>query len=417
MDRNEIINRVAAAVLAIVLWVYVISVVNPPTTVTVRQVPVTLLNQEYLETSKLAIAGDGHYTVDVVVSGKRKDLILTQADLTATADLNGLTPGQNYITVRVTSPNNTTVEEIRTEKIQVYVDELITAERKVIVEAQNIPSGTELSTTNLSRETINVSGARSLVNMVDHLRVVVDAAGMSVDETIPLQPVVTPVDAEGNLVAGVDVDVRYVSLNATLYTVRSVPLYTKVEGNPGLGLELLSSSIPSSVSIRGTLLDLAKVNYVDAEVLDISGITVNTELPVVPILPEGIELSASGGPLVASFTVSDEATVEFTVLSSEIALEGLPEGYRASAIGEPFTVGLTVTGGVEDLAEIAAEEIVLYADLSEVETAGEINVPIQARPAGEKTFSIGIEPEQLRLLIEAPAAQPAEDTETEEEDD
>ena len=416
MDRNEIINRVAAAVLAIVLWVYVISVVNPPTTVTVRQVPVTLLNQEYLETSKLAIAGDGHYTVDVVVSGKRKDLILTQADLTATADLNGLTPGQNYITVRVTSPNNTTVEEIRTEKIQVYVDELITAERKVIVEAQNIPSGTELSTTNLSRETINVSGARSLVNMVDHLRVVVDAAGMSVDETIPLQPVVTPVDAEGNLVAGVDVDVRYVSLNATLYTVRSVPLYTKVEGNPGLGLELLSSSIPSSVSIRGTLLDLAKVNYVDAEVLDISGITVNTELPVVPILPEGIELSASGGPLVASFTVSDEATVEFTVLSSEIALEGLPEGYRASAIGEPFTVGLTVTGGVEDLAEIAAEEIVLYADLSEVETAGEINVPIQARPAGEKTFSIGIEPEQLRLLIEAPAAQPAEDTETEEED-
>ena len=417
MDRNEIINRVAAAVLAIVLWVYVISVVNPPTTVTVRQVPVTLLNQEYLETSKLAISGDGHYTVDVVVSGKRKDLILTQADLTATADLNGLTPGQNYITVRVTSPNNTTVEEIRTEKIQVYVDELITAERKVIVEAQNIPSGTELSTTNLSRETINVSGARSLVNMVDHLRVVVDAAGMSVDETIPLQPVVTPVDAEGNLVAGVDVDVRYVSLNATLYTVRSVPLYTKVEGNPGLGLELLSSSIPSSVSIRGTLLDLAKVNYVDAEVLDISGITVNTELPVVPILPEGIELSASGGPLVASFTVSDEATVEFTVLSSEIALEGLPEGYRASAIGEPFTVGLTVTGGVEDLAEIAAEEIVLYVDLSEVETAGEINVPIQARPAGEKTFSIGIEPEQLRLLIEAPAAQPAEDTETEEEDD
>ena len=73
MNRDEIINRVAAIVLAIVLWVYVISVVNPPTTVTVRQVPVTLLNQEYLDDSKLAIAGDGKYTVDVDLSGKRKD--------------------------------------------------------------------------------------------------------------------------------------------------------------------------------------------------------------------------------------------------------------------------------------------------------------------------------------------------------
>ena len=76
MNRDEIINRVAAIVLAIVLWVYVISVVNPPTTVTVRQVPVTLLNQDYLDDSKLAIAGDGKYTVDVDLSGKRKDLIL-----------------------------------------------------------------------------------------------------------------------------------------------------------------------------------------------------------------------------------------------------------------------------------------------------------------------------------------------------
>ncbi|MBR3748612.1 MAG: hypothetical protein IKN28_01940, partial [Firmicutes bacterium] len=125
MERREIIDRIIAVAIAIGLWFYVISVVNPPTTVLVRQVPVTLLNQEYLDESKLAIAGDGKYTVDVLLSGKRKDLILTPEDLTATSDLSGLIPGQNYITVKVTSPGNTTVQEIRMEKIQVYVDELV----------------------------------------------------------------------------------------------------------------------------------------------------------------------------------------------------------------------------------------------------------------------------------------------------
>ena len=273
MERREIIDRVIAVAIAIGLWFYVISVVNPPTTVTIRQVPVTLLNQEYLDESRLAIAGDGNYTVDVSLSGKRKDLILTQADLTATADLNGLLPGQNYITVKVTSPGNTTVEEIRTEKIQVYIDELIVAKKPVELNILNVLAGTELSAISLDHETISVSGAKSLVDMVDRVLVTVDAAGMAVDEPETLQLAITPVDAEGNAVKAVNTDSAYVTLSATLYTVKSVPLYTRVDGTPGMGLELMSSNIPSTVSIKGTLLDLAKINYVDAEPLDIEGIT------------------------------------------------------------------------------------------------------------------------------------------------
>ena len=41
MERREIIDRIIAVAIAIGLWFYVISVVNPPTTVLVRQVPVT----------------------------------------------------------------------------------------------------------------------------------------------------------------------------------------------------------------------------------------------------------------------------------------------------------------------------------------------------------------------------------------
>ena len=417
MNRNEIINRIAAIVIAIVLWFYVISVVNPPTTVTVRQVPVALQNQEYLEDSKLAIAGDGKYTVDVVLSGKRMDLIVGPSDLTATADLNGLIPGQNYITVRVTSPHNTTVQEIRTEKIQVYVDELVSVAKPVVLDVTNVPDGTEFTVLDLDPETITVSGAKSLVDMVDHIDVNVDGLGFTVDETENVQLALTPVDAEGNSVNAVKTDKVFVNLAATLYTVKSVPLYTRVEGAPGLGVELLSSNIPSSVSIKGMLIDLAKINYIDAEPLNIDGITENTELKVVPVLPEGVSLSSGNDALIATFTLSEQGMVAFEADSGSILLEGLPEGLSAVPVGEPFPMQVEVKGTIADITDFTEDALEFYVDLSEIAEAGEYDLPILGRSSDGKTLDVVIEPESLRLAVTAdePPQEDAEEA-TENED-
>ena len=412
MERREIIDRIIAAAIAIGLWFYVISVVNPPTTVTIRQVPVTLLNEDYLSESKLAIAGDGNYTVDVELSGKRKDLILTPADLTATADLNGLIPGQNYITVKVTSPGNTTVEEIRTEKIQVYIDELVASEKPVELSILNVPAGTELSAVELDYDTISVSGAKSLVDMVDRVLVTVDAANMAVDEPEQMQLAITPVDAEGNTVKAVNMNHPYVTLSSTLYTVKSVPLYTRVDGAPGMGLELMSSNIPSSVSIKGTLLDLAKINYIDAEPLDIEGITTNAELEVVPVLPDGVELSSQNGSMVATFTLSEQGQVTLESDSSAVTAENVSEGMEIAFPEEVIPLTVTVKGNIADITDIAAEDIVLFADLSEITEPGEYEIPISGRSADGKEIEVTAEPASITVTVTGTGTEePEEDSE------
>lgn len=401
MERREIIDRIIAVAIAIGLWFYVISVVNPPTTVLVRQVPVTLLNQEYLDESKLAIAGDGKYTVDVLLSGKRKDLILTPEDLTATSDLSGLIPGQNYITVKVTSPGNTTVQEIRMEKIQVYVDELVSVAKPVVLNVVNVPEGTEFTVLGLDPNTITVSGAKSLVDMVDHIDVHVDGQGFTVDETEKTQIALTPVDVEGNYVNAVKTDKVFVNLSATLYTVKSVPLYTRVEGSPGLGAELLSSNIPSTVSIKGTLLDLAKINYIDAQPLDIEGITSNTELQVVPILPEGVELSSANGDMTATFTLSEQGTVTRESDSSAVALEGLADGLTAEKDAEAVPLTISITGAIAEITDLGEDAVSLYVDLSEIAEAGEYDLPILGRSIEGKTLEVITEPAELHVTVTA----------------
>ena len=131
MSRTRIIDIVLAVVIAVVLWAYVINVVNPPSETTVRNIPVDLTGQEIMTYNKLAIVGEGNYTVDVVLAGARKDLVgISADDVVATADLSTLKQGQNYIDVNVSVRRDSlSVTDIRSARIQVYVEELITVDK------------------------------------------------------------------------------------------------------------------------------------------------------------------------------------------------------------------------------------------------------------------------------------------------
>ena len=416
MKNQVIIDRIIAIIIAVGLWIYVISVVNPPTELTLRSVPVKLLNETYLQESGLAIAGDGNYTVDVVLSGKRTDLMVKASDLTVTADLNGLTPGQNYITVKVGSPAGTTVEEIRTERIQVYIDEYVSIAKPVVYEILNVPEGMETAALSLDKANMVVSGARSLVNMVRQVKATMDAAQIEVDEIKGHQLTLTPVDAEGNQVNAVKLDAPYVTLTATLYNVKSVPLYTRVEGNPGLGIELLSSNIPSSVVIKGALIDLAQIDHIDAEPISIEGITGNTEKDVTPILPDGVELSDANEALTASFTLSENGSIGLDLSSEDIVLEGLAENFEAEVLNTPFELTVTIKGAVRDLIDISMRDIDLYADLSSVDEAGDYAIPIEAVPLQSKVLSFTFSPAMVHVSItDLTAVEEPEAEETTEE--
>ncbi len=130
MESRKILRLITSVLISIALWVYVINVVNPSSTTTVRNIPVTLTGTEVLYGNNLAIQGSGAYTVDITVRANRSELSTLSADnIVAKADVSGLTLGQDYITVDVTVPREYTVEDIRSRKIQVYVDEL---ERKTV---------------------------------------------------------------------------------------------------------------------------------------------------------------------------------------------------------------------------------------------------------------------------------------------
>ena len=116
-DSSRTITIILSVVIALILWSYVIIQVNPTKKETISKIPVQLLNVQTLTARQLAISGDGEYVVDVVVEGRRADIVkIKSEDIVAEADLFGWSKGENYIPVNVKVPSALKIVEIRSAK-------------------------------------------------------------------------------------------------------------------------------------------------------------------------------------------------------------------------------------------------------------------------------------------------------------
>ena len=315
MDNSSWPDKIISVVIALILWVYVVNVINPPSSTTVTGVSVQLLNQEVLAASSLAIAGTDQYTVDVVVEGARSDVMALQADqVTATADLFGMSKGQNYLVVSVSVPEKLTVTEIRTNRIPVLIDELVSLQKPVVIQVLDETAGYELGSLSIQPTEISVTGAKSIVDQVRSVRIQISQETLG-ETPSTLQLSAVAVDAEGGLIHNIRLSNAYVELTAARYQTKTVPLEVPLSGTPAPNMEIIEQDVPREITIRGSAKSLETVDAIAAEPLSIQGLAQDTTLAVVPILPPEVEIAEASAQLEAAFDLAEVAEVQFSYAS------------------------------------------------------------------------------------------------------
>ena len=373
MTRRKILDIILSIVFAIFLWAYVVNVVNPPSTVTVRNVPVQLQNQEVLASSKLALLGNTNFTVDVELAGKRSDLKdVTAAQLIATADLFGLSAGQNYLTVNVTCPANLTVEDVRSQRIQVLIEDLVTVNKPVDLVIGQVDDGYELTMDNTGSSFIAVSGAKSLVNKVMTIYAELDPAEFPLDENTTRILDATPLDKDGNIVEGVKLATNYVEVKGTVYATKTVALAINLDGEPAYGAEVDYSNLPTKILIKGSQEALNSVRSINTKVIDISGMIEDKSIKLVPVLPDGIMLSDNAASLKVIIKLVDHGTVEYRVPVEDIEITGCSEDFAASLAKSDAgsIITIHVEGTLSAIMGAQKEYFIPYVDVSAVEEEG-----------------------------------------------
>ena len=396
MLKNNKINLVLALLAAICLWAYVLGDDGSSYGGTMRNIPVNYINAEALERAGFVVLDTPTETVNVSYTGQRslKNKVKI-TDFKVTVDLEGLREGENTVKVVVEKPENVEIKNISVQKVKVIVDKLAEEEKPVNVVITNQTSDdSEPYIVQVSREKIKVRGAETLVNSVTSLNAAVDASkvGMTMKS---LSIELVPVNSKGEKVENVKLEYDNVSVTTIMHNKKTVSLKVPVIGNNNTFVTR-EISVPKTITIKGTDELLSKIDSITCKTVDVSDIFENTQIPIQPLLPEGIEIATDSQNLQVIVSVAGAATREFTFSENDIVLEGVDEDTIPTV--DNITVKVSVSGNAEVIEQITESDFQLYADVSGLEK-GVHTVALKC-VCENKGIEMEYNPSEIKVIIE-----------------
>ncbi len=323
---------------AVVLWMYVLSEVNPEVTTTFPNIKVAFQNEQVLEEKQLSIMDKGEFSVSVRLIGKRIEMDKVSAeDITASVDLAHAQSGENNLKVNVKFPSNVALDQTNPVLITVKMENVIESEREInIAYTGNSQAGKEAIIESLSPSKITIKGPLSQVSTVWEVRATADLSAITKSQTMNV-PIVL-IDYDGKEKKGIIVSAEKVKAHAILMDTKNVPLKvvtTNDKNQLGQFVELINT--PKTVQVVGTAETLANVNQIETKPVDISNVvTPDRELTLHVNLPEDVYLSRSNSTIKANVRLLDTLTEEFA--AKDIFITGLAEGLKAEISEEGFAV-------------------------------------------------------------------------------
>lgn len=396
MKRIKRINLAIALVIAVSLWVYVFIDQDPVTTESIKNIPIKFLNEESLTDESLVVLQKDSTAVNVTFEGNRSSTSSAKAgDFRITADLEGLKEGENTVRINVSGPDNVSVENFSPQKVKIHVDKLVTEEKPVSAVIVNQDSDdSEPHIVQVSRETVSITGAETLVGKVAYLRAEVDASKVG-DTMKALSTKLVPVDKEGNNAFGVTLEKEKVSVTAVLHKTKTVNLVVPIVGNTDYFINRTISA-PKTITIKGMEEDLALIDYIECEPVDVAHIYENTVVELIPVLPENIEATMESEHLRANVTVTGASSVEVTFDETAVALEGVDMMYET--IVEETLINVKVSGNDKALMSFNQNHLTLFADVTGL-GVGEHMVPLTVM-SSNNMLELEYNPVEIKVIIE-----------------
>ena len=385
---------------ALLLWIYVMSVINPRITREELNIPVRLVNENIIRQSGLVISGEPNQTIRVRLTGNRDRVHRIDRDnIDASIDLRGYEEGTNSIPIEVNVPGGVEVEfspRYATVDLERIVEKQIDVE--LAIEGSPAP-GYVLGETTLQPGAVWVEGPESYVNSVESIVARLELNNETENLSRSLPP--RALNSRGEEVEEVDVKTSYVDVHAIIDLLKTVPvdLDLNIEGAEGYRIVRINSE-PNSVTIQGQADVLSDVGRLRTELLELDNLSDNVNMSVPIIFPEQVQPHDDREILVEieveamiTHTVEvDRDSIRFENLDPELMVE-------EESLPDSFQVNLTALGStVENLDR---RTIMIFIDLEDLDEGSYEVTPRVWLPMDIETVSsdVSLEPENFEIQL------------------
>lgn len=305
--QHNLAAKIAAVVIAFLLWGYVMNDQNPVIESTYT-VPLTVLNAPsgYQLTNETK-------EIKLKVKAARSLFVSTSVeDFHAFIDLSGLTEGTQEVKVQTSLPQGFELVEARPDAVEVTLDKLVSKTFKVdYMTTGSAAAGAAVASFEPSVTYLSVSGPDSLLSTVSRVVGYISLNGQKEDFTQEVSLVA--LGSDGREIHGLTLSKESSSVKVQLARglTRKVVSVHPVVGTE-LGADYTLGSVqakPANIEIAGPEDLLKSISSVDTATISLSGVTANTTKTVTLALPEGVTVSNPN--VTVSITVKPkEKTVE-----------------------------------------------------------------------------------------------------------
>lgn len=290
--KGKLVIKICCVLAATILWLYISNTQNPLITYTVKKVPVQIKNEDILSKNKLSLVKEEQYYVDIKIQGRSSDVYRTKAsDFKVVADLSGylVRKGENKIPVEVQNmPSNVSIVNNGNLWVELEIDEIVERNVSVSINLKGNKSNEKfIKDTIVSPKEVKVIGSSKNVNLVDKAVATIDVSKLSESKTLSVD--VTPVNASGANIKGVELDPPTVHVSVGVNITKEVPIQVDTTGYVPDRFKLDGIELSKNkVKIIGEEKVLKEINYIKTEKIDLSSLTKDSSKEVKLIIPEGI---------------------------------------------------------------------------------------------------------------------------------
>ena len=371
---NNLSLKILSAVCAIIIWIIIVNVYDPSTSVTVSGVEVQLVNTESLTEKEYAYDVVDGSKISVYISGPRSIVTDIKAkDIVATADLSNVTVFSDYVDIDVkVVKDGVSASSIeiapKTTAIRLKIENRVTKTFNIDTELVGTPAdGYVIGGQQISPSSVKVTGTSSVVDSISSVKVSYDVSGatMNISDAAPIKIY----DSQGTEIVDdrIELSKTAVDIKVNVLMTKTVPVTYKTKGTPadGYGVSGIDQAVTEAV-IAGTEDALRDVNSIDVpdSAIDVSGLNADKifHVRLSSYLPGNITVMSEGvvNVTVRIYPVSER---EISVPVTGIVLSNLPQGYNIS-FGDVTAVNITVTGEQSVLTALTVTGIIPTIDLS-----------------------------------------------------
>ncbi|NLJ90413.1 MAG: hypothetical protein GX323_05880 [Clostridiales bacterium] len=388
--------KILSLSIAFLLWLIVINLEDPAIVGNFEGIPVTVINEEAIDSIDKVYNIVSGEEIDIKVKGKRSIIEnLSRTDFIATADLEELSI-VNAMEIKVSVPKYANQVEIIDQSVttmKISLENLVTEQFRVdIVERGTIKEGYYISEKTASPNLVQIKGAQSVISKIKEVVVGVDVTGADETFTITASPQVY--DHNGTLMNPEKMELSHNEFNITvnLLETKTVKLFLELEGTPAYGYDYVSFEYePKEVEIAGTRQELDKVPLITGS-YSINGARedIEDEVNINDFIDKDVILIDSNQNAVINVDIEPLENKEIMFPTSSIKIKNLPMGVAVEFM-ESGPLAVKATGLNSAISAINTSNINPYIDLADFEgSSGDATVLFDPSIDGVELFKVTV---------------------------